>query len=368
MSKARDIHSSDRDVAFPMPIDVKLGERLQDHESDNATRIADELEITVIEQGKRRKHCPVYRRDVHGKSPGILKAKFTVHKDMPTQFAKGVFVPGKTYDALVRLSNAAADPDLSDDNNDHHGIAIKLLGVEGPKILETDKEAKTQDILMISHPFHLTNDAHAYATMSAMSNSWNPLVRAAAPFSLGVRGLLNGIRLKLGKIANPLQIQYFSAVPYALGTGPDRQAVKYSMKPVSPLQDVIPPHPEHDYLHRAVIDTLSKGEVQYSFMIQPKVGDSMDVEDSMTGWSEEESPFQKVATITFPQQEVDNEEVGNEALSALGERLSFNPWHSLVEHRPLGTINRVRKVVYERISRVRDERNGVLREEPSLAQ
>ncbi|KAG0046484.1 hypothetical protein BGZ83_008352 [Gryganskiella cystojenkinii] len=363
MSNKPDRRSSDEDVAFPVPIDVHLGERLQDHESDNATRIADELERTIINRDKDRKVCPVYRRDVHGKSTGVLKAKFTVHTDIPPQFAK---VPGRVYDALVRLSNAAADPDLSDDSNDHRGIAIKLMGVEGPKILETDKEAMTQDFLMISLPFFLTNDSHAYATMSARLNSWNPLVRAAAPLCLGARGLLNGISLSLGKIVNPLQIQYYSAVPYALGTGRDRQAVKYSMKPVSPLRDVIPLHPERDYLHTAVASTLSKGAVQYSFMIQPKSG-LMDVEDSMTGWSEKESPFQEVATVTFPPQAVDSEGVDNEELNELGERLSFNPWHSLVEHRPLGSINRVRKIVYERISRVRDNLNGVLREEPRSA-
>ncbi|KAG0093203.1 hypothetical protein BGZ92_007038 [Podila epicladia] len=350
-----------------MPIDVKLGERLQNHESDSTTRIADELERTIINRDQDRMVCPRFRRDVHGKSTGILKAKFTVHNDIPEEFAKGVFVPGKTYDALVRLSNATANPDLSDDNNDHQGIAIKLLGVTGPKILETDQEATTQDFLMISLPFFLTNDAHDYATLSALSNSWNPLVRAAAPVCLGPKGLLNGLRLSLGKIANPLQIEYFSAVPFALGKGPDRLAVKYAMKPVSSSKDSIPPHPERDYLHQAVTKTLSKGEVQYSFMIQPKVGDSMDVEDSMTEWSEKESPFQTVGTITFPKQEVDNVTVDGENLNDLGERLSFNPWHSLVEHRPLGSINRVRKVVYERISRVRDELNAVEREEPGLS-
>ncbi|KAF8926952.1 hypothetical protein BGZ52_005017, partial [Haplosporangium bisporale] len=52
-------------------------------------------------------------------------------------------------------------------------------------------------------------------------------------------------------------------------------------------------------------------------------------------------------------------------LDALGERLSFNPWHSLPEHKPLGAMNRFRKVVYERISRVRDTMNSVPRQEPS---
>jgi hypothetical protein len=35
--------------------------------------------------------------------------------------------------------------------------------------------------------------------------------------------------------------------------------------------------------------------------------------------------------------------------------LSFTPWHALPEHKPLGSINRLRKVVYERISNTRHQ-------------
>ncbi|KAF9970939.1 hypothetical protein BGZ73_006190 [Actinomortierella ambigua] len=348
-------HASYADVPFPVPIDWKLGEHLQDHESDSTTRIANELQTNI---SNRDKQSGCFRRDVHSKSTGILKAKFSVDQNIPPQFAKGVFVPGKSYEAIVRLSNAAGDPTLPDDNLDHRGIAIKLLGVEGPKILESDKDATTQDFLLISRPFFPTNDAHAYAEMTTKLNSWNPLVRAAAPLCLGARGVINGLKMR-DKIANPLQIQYFSAVPFALGKNDDRQAVKYSMKPVQSDHDEIPPHPGHDYLEEAVAKTLSKKEVKYRFMIQPRVGDSMDIEDSMSAWSEEISPFQEVATVTFPRQDIEDKE-----LIQLGEKLSFNPWHSLEEHKPLGSLNRVRKVVYERISRVRNQMNDLTREEP----
>ena len=39
------------------------------------------------------------------------------------------------------------------------------------------------------------------------------------------------------------------------------------------------------------------------------------------------------------------------------EDLSNTPWHSLPEHRPIGGINRVRKVVYEVLSKKRHELN-----------
>ena len=48
----------------------------------------------------------------------------------------------------------------------------------------------------------------------------------------------------------------------------------------------------------------------------------------------------------------------------IAENLSFTPWHALEDQRPLGGINRARKVAYEAISKYRHERNGVPRVEP----
>jgi hypothetical protein len=40
------------------------------------------------------------------------------------------------------------------------------------------------------------------------------------------------------------------------------------------------------------------------------------------------------------------------------EDLFFSPWNSLTVHRPLGGINRLRKKVYEKGSRLRDAADG----------
>jgi hypothetical protein len=62
-----------------------------------------------------------------------------------------------------------------------------------------------------------------------------------------------------------------------------------------------------------------------------------------TEWKESDYPFIKVAKITIPlpQTEVDSEEN-----IAHCEKMAFTPWHSLVEHQPIGSINRLRKDVY----------------------
>ena len=45
------------------------------------------------------------------------------------------------------------------------------------------------------------------------------------------------------------------------------------------------------------------------------------------------------------------------------ENMSYTPWHSLPEHKPLGFTNRVRKSVYSIISKFRHSQNGVVSKE-----
>jgi hypothetical protein len=75
--------------------------------------------------------------------------------------------------------------------------------------------------------------------------------------------------------------------------------------------------------------------------------DSYSIEDVISEWPEE-APFVDVARIEIPQQEFDTA-AQNDAC----ESMSYNPWHSLEAHRPLGTVNRMRRVVYEIISELR---------------
>ncbi|KAF9433807.1 hypothetical protein BGZ76_008958 [Entomortierella beljakovae] len=346
---------SSHDVPFP-EIDEALGERLQPNEAETTTKIANSLESFI--RRKYEDHPGEARRDVHAKATGVVRAQFKVHENIPAQLAKGVFVPGKSYDAIIRFSNGSENPREKDDSGDSRGFAIKLLNVPGPKILESDKDATTQDFVLLNVPFFFVNDTQKYFEASSKNFSGSTLQKLMIPFSLGLKGSLNAFKMGTGKIANPIQVPYFSAVPYQLGLGDERLAVKYAVKPVSTNQDSIPHNPDGNFLHHALKSTLEKEDVQYKFSIQTRAN-SMDVEDSMTTWCETESPFQEVATITIPKQDVDSQET-----VALGERLSFNPWHSLKEHKPLGSLNRTRKIVYERISRVRDSINSVPREEP----
>jgi Catalase len=341
-------------IRYPS-IDAQLGEHLYTDER----RIAEKLSV-VIEESVRKQYSPgSARRDAHPKAHGCVKAEFHIVDTLPETLSKGMFIPGKTYQAWIRFSNGSGDPTHADIKRDARGMAIKVLGVPGTKVLEDEAEATTQDFIMINHPVFFATDPSRYLSFMNDANSDHFYGKLLIPFDLGAKGTLIALKTRSSRIANPLQTRYWSMVPYQLGTGEGRQAVKYSARACSAVTDSLPKKPGHDFLRDALRSTLQSGEACMEFLVQPRTSDNMDVEDSRIEWKEREAPFYKLATIRVPPQTFDTSEQ-----NTFCENLSFTPWHALPEHKPLGVTNRLRKVIYDHISRVRHEMNGAARQEP----
>jgi hypothetical protein len=106
---------------------------------------------------------------------------------------------------------------------------------------------------------------------------------------------------------------------------------------------------------------LAGTSASFDLMVQLRTRpDAMPIEDPTVIWDKGAAPFVPVASITTPEQSFDSPEQ-----NAFCENLSFTPWHCIDAHRPLGGINRVRRVVYEAISRLRHDLNGAPRREPT---
>ena len=116
-----------------------------------------------------------------------------------------------------------------------------------------------------------------------------------------------------------------------------------------------------DFLHEAMVKQVGSEDVYFEFVVQLRTDPvKMPIEDSLVNWDENLSPFRRVALIRIPKQNIDAE-----GRMAIAENLAFNPWHSLPEHRPLGSINRSRLIIYEIISDFQRKMNGVPTEEPT---
>ncbi|GAA0765075.1 catalase family protein [Ideonella azotifigens] len=292
------------------------------------------------------------RRDAHPKMHGLVKAEFIVEPGLPPELRVGVFAEPRSYPAWIRFSNQ--DGSLNPDKGrDIRGMAIKLMGVPGDKLLDEERDAPTQDFILISTPVFVTRDAAEFdALLASLTGSgWAKLVF----FLTHWRVTWNLLR-SMVRFANPLQIRYFSTTPYLFGN----TAVKYSAMPHVSVPDRIPDRPDDDYLRLAMRQQLTVGEARFDFAVQLQVdAQAMPIEDPGHEWSQALSPFRKVASIVIPAQAFDTE-----AQRELGENLSFTPWHALPAHRPLGGVNRARRVVYAAISKYRHACNQQPRREP----
>jgi len=308
---------------------------------------------------------PLYRRDAHAKAHGCLMATFTVRDDLPEAMRTGVFVPGHQYQAWIRFSNGNAElqPDY---DKDARGMAIKLMGVAGPRLLDSpaDRDARTQDFLMINHPVFFNRDPAEYERFiryQADGSQFGYFFAGRNPLDWRWRELFIGGQL-LGRIRNPLYAQYYSMTSYAMGVQQDakeepkpyRRAMKYSAKSCTPPDGRVADVTDDDYLRRGLVEHLAQADGCFEFLVQLQdTKRDMPVEDPTVRWKESQAPFVRVADIHIPAQEFDTP-----ARNAFCENLSLNPWHAHVDHRPLGGLNRIRKAVYEEIAVYRHAMNG----------
>ena len=86
----------------------------------------------------------------------------------------------------------------------------------------------------------------------------------------------------------------------------------------------------------------------------------MPIENNAVLWPERLSPRVSVATLRIPKQKFDSP-----AQIAFARRLSYNPWHCIAEHRPLGNQSRARRRMYYELSKLRHDMNGVPHYEPN---
>jgi hypothetical protein len=141
---------------------------------------------------------------------------------------------------------------------------------------------------------------------------------------------------------------------------------KFSLAPVSDNLRVLTDAPvdlkgKPDGLREAMNGHFAHEGGEWELRVQLNVDiDKMPIEDASVEWPENLSPYVTVARLRAGPQAA-----WNDALShAIDEGMQFNPWHALAAHRPLGSVNRVRKQVYAMSKRFRAERNGVEIAEP----
>lgn len=287
-------------------------------------------------------------RQLHSKSHGLVSGKFTIEENIPKQCKVGVFEKPQEYDVWVRFSNASSPKELGvfkpDKEGDTRGMAIKLKKVEGNQVTTDEDEVDTQDFVLINHRVFFLPDVQGYIDFAKLNAQKGPPDPELAQKLAPSRAILGEMNNKV--IGNPLCIQYWSTTPYKLGS----HFIKFSVKPHE-LEATPSSNNSPNYLREAMVKQLTENQKQstFDFLVQLYVDEAKTpIENPMQEWKEVDSPFIKVATITIPPQVFDTNE-----RKALDESLSFNPWHTLPEHEPVGSINLSRRKIYQEIAKAR---------------
>jgi len=311
-------------------------------------------------------------RDAHAKSHGVLRGELTVKPGLEDHLRQGLFATPASYPIIARFSSGFGQI-RSDQIHFVRGIAIKVLGVQGPRALPED-DGVAQDFLFVNKPTISFGDVRAYhGAMSAAS------IQAKAPdLALKATGLLARTVaniLKAVHITPPTPIEVFAGPnPHILGeTFHTMAALRYgdhvaklSVAPSSAsVCELTGRHVDgslgDDALRDLVVDHFANDDAEYEVRAQLCTDlVKMPIEDASVLWSDAVSPHQPIATITFPSQNADS--AARRAYA--DDVLSFNPWHGLAAHRPLGSIMRVRRKAYESSSEFRHAKNGAPRVEP----
>jgi hypothetical protein len=296
-------------------------------------------------------------RGQHPKMHGCVRGEFRVLDALEKDVAVGIFAEPRSYPVWIRFSNGFSQDDR---DPDFHGMAIKLMGVPGEKLGE---EQQTQDFILADTSYFFAGTVERLLLF--MQQKVGLVMQGKTPqeqlqaLSVDFPGEVERFLKTVRPAPAPLvDAQYWSCVPYRL----DNRAVKYMAAP-SANNAVPSPYDSRpdseNYARAALVERLASGSepAVLDFHIQTQTcSESEPVEDASVEWK---SPFTRVAEITIPAQTFNTTNQ-----DTFGEKLSFNPWHSLPEHQPLGGLNRSRRIVYAKSSHLRHETRGVAMMEP----
>lgn len=289
-------------------------------------------------------------RALHAKGRGF-EATLAIEPSPHADLRVGLFAEAATYRALVRYSNGSGRRG-SDARPDVRGLAVKVFGVGGPKVIPGMEDATTQDFLAIrtsSLPVKNADEFFALV-MAAETPALVPfkLIRALG-FARGL-GLVRAALKSMKPPTLPLaSTAFYSAVPIAFGTAAAQYAFFPDDTTGAPSKAKSP-----TYLGDALAARLAAGPVTYTMKVRLFEREATTpIEDASVEWG---SAWRAVGKLTLPQQQASAPR--GQQVAALVEQLAFDPWHARTDLRPLGSLMRARNAAY----RVSTQARGALPE------
>jgi len=310
-------------------------------------------------------------RGVHAKSHALLCGELHIPRGLPPELAQGLFAREARYPVILRFSTTPGDL-LPDSVSTPRGLAIKVIGVEGERL--PDSGGVTQDFVMVNGPTFSAPNGKAFLgnlkLLAATTDRVEGVKVAVSKVLQGTEQVIESfggtsvpVRALGGEPArHPLGQTYYTQVPIRYGD----YIAKLCVAPASDaLTDLVHARIHTDghphAIREAMLDYFAANDGIWDVRVQLcRDLVAMPVEDASKAWPEDQSPFVSVARLHVPPQTAWSEERS----ATVDDEMSFSPWHGLAAHRPLGSIMRLRKKVYEASAAFRAAHTGHPVDEP----
>ncbi len=312
-------------------------------------------------------------RDAHAKSHGILRGELHIYPNLPEPLTQGMFKEVKTYPVIIRLSSAPGAVG-SDTAPTVKGMALKIIGVAGKKFLADQADEVTQDFLLVNDTIIPTGDIKSYHDLQLRQEKamegpeflQNLLTEAGvlADKVLEAVGSKKEVPLVapkhpdnnlLGETYTTLGAIRFGDYVAKVGVAP----LSENVKALTNQQENIK---EQGGWRDLVVDFFRTQGAEYELRAQLCTDlQAMPVEDASIDWPQDQSPYQALGKIVIPAQDA----YSPARRVFADDVLSFNPFHCLPEHLPLGSINRVRIKAYASSTNYRHATNAQPKVEPT---
>ncbi|KAF8862313.1 hypothetical protein BDZ45DRAFT_712831 [Acephala macrosclerotiorum] len=293
-------------------VDLRV-EEIPPNEAEDIQAVADE--VNQMQKKRFDNHRHMYS-GTHARAQGIVKEKMIVG-DLPPHLAQTLFSKPTELPIVMWYSTEPGDPGIDDRIPQPRGLGMKVFDVQGEisPALELADAKTTKEIFDIRIKYGADN-RELYRQIEARDDT--ELQEARDEF--------RNTRLEVRDY-----VVKYSLVPIGVA---QKKLYKETAEPDSHRDDILGEWPKEFY---------SKHQAGYLFQVQFCENlDERPVEYAVIPWEDEKYPWQIGAKVVVPQQ--DSYVFARKTFWE--DHMVLNSWHGLKSFQPLGSPNKLRRVVY----------------------
>ncbi|KAL8747736.1 MAG: hypothetical protein Q9190_000435 [Brigantiaea leucoxantha] len=333
--------------------DAEGVEKTPANEEEDIQAVADMINAIQKTQYNNHRHC---YSGTHARTQGIVRGKLIVHDDLPKHLKQSMFDHGAEYPVVCRYSSEPGDPGLDDRIPQPRGFAMKVFNVHGDMFL-AGADTPTQDIEFNSTPAIDLADAKTTREIIDLR------IKYGHDRSELYKHLESRPDTTLQKFRDTVRnthlesTRQYSQTAYRFG----EFVAKYCLVPSSETQKklyeetVKPEQHDSDILSKWLQNFHSTHDAEY--LLQFQLCENLEdqpVEYAGKVWDPEKYPWQTVATLVVPKQD----SFDYETKTFWEDHIRVDSWHGLKSLQPLGSPNRLRRIVYPASSALRRKMNA----------